>query len=209
MGKRVLLRGQVTQGAVRPHRVVLNPPALYGSPRVRHRQEPVFVQALIPKASVEAYMVPPLRCCEPSSKTVEPGGVLAYIRPLCGQRVPGPRWQIRTCSVLVNAAEIYMRLALKAQSQCRATLETLAAIKNPTPVTFVKQANVAHGPQQVNNGPPSEPPSRARESENPPNELLEHTHGERLDFGTPKAAVGADSALATVGEVHRAANTNG
>jgi hypothetical protein len=99
-----------------------------------------------------------------------------------------------------------MRLALKAQRQCRATIETLVMAKNPAPVTFVKQANVAHGPQQVNNGPPAEA-SRARESENRPNELLEHTHGERLDSGTPKAASGADSALATVGEVHRATNS--
>ncbi len=51
----------------------------------------------------------------------------------------------------MNAAELYLRLALKAQGQCRATLETLAVIKNPTALTFVKQANIAHGPQQVNN----------------------------------------------------------
>ena len=38
------------------------------------------------------------------------------------------------------AAETYMRLALKAQSQCRATLETLANIKNP-PTVFARQAN--------------------------------------------------------------------
>ncbi len=44
----------------------------------------------------------------------------------------------------------YLRLALKAQGQCRATLETLAEIKRPRPV-FAQQANVAHGPQQVNN----------------------------------------------------------
>ncbi len=31
------------------------------------------------------------------------------------------------------------------------TLETLAAIKNLSSVTFVRQANVAHGPQQVSN----------------------------------------------------------
>src|SRR6185437_12897800 len=68
----------------------------------------------------------------------------------------------------INAAETYMRLALKAQSQCRATLETLATIKNPTPVTFVRQANVAHGPQQVNNGVqrPVDQASRAGKSEN-------------------------------------------
>ena len=61
-----------------------------------------------------------------------------------------------------NATEIYLRLALKAQSQCRATLETLAAIKNP-PIVYARQANVTTGPQQVNNGMPV--PSRAREIE--------------------------------------------
>jgi len=50
----------------------------------------------------------------------------------------------------IDAADKYMRLALKAQSQCRATLETLAEIKNPMP--YIKQANIANGPQQVNNG---------------------------------------------------------
>jgi len=44
-------------------------------------------------------------------------------------------------------------MALKAQGQCRTTLETLAAIKNP-PVLFAKRANIAHGPQHVNNGTP-------------------------------------------------------
>lgn len=52
----------------------------------------------------------------------------------------------------MNAAERYLRLALKAQAQCRATLETLHEMKNPRPVAFVQQANIAHGPQQVNNG---------------------------------------------------------
>ncbi|MEZ5816759.1 MAG: hypothetical protein R3D44_06730, partial [Hyphomicrobiaceae bacterium] len=51
----------------------------------------------------------------------------------------------------LEAMEIYMRQALRAQSQCRATLETLAAIKNP-PVVIARQANVTTGPQQVNNG---------------------------------------------------------
>ena len=47
--------------------------------------------------------------------------------------------------------EAFLRLSLKAQSQCRATIETLAEIKNPRAVAFVTQANIAHGPQQVNN----------------------------------------------------------
>jgi hypothetical protein len=55
--------------------------------------------------------------------------------------------------------EIYLRLALKAQNQCRMTLETLATIKNP-PAVFAKQANIAHGPQQVNNGAETLAPAR-------------------------------------------------
>jgi hypothetical protein len=45
-----------------------------------------------------------------------------------------------------------MRLALRAQNQARATLETLSTVKNPPhPATFVRQQNIAHGAQQVNN----------------------------------------------------------
>ena len=51
----------------------------------------------------------------------------------------------------VNHIEAYLRLALKAQNQCRATIEALAAIKNPQQVAFVRQANISNGPQQVNN----------------------------------------------------------
>ena len=52
----------------------------------------------------------------------------------------------------LNATDTYLRLALKAQAQCRTTLETLAEIKNPRSVAFVKQANISGGHQQVNNG---------------------------------------------------------
>lgn len=58
------------------------------------------------------------------------------------------------------------RLALKAQAQGVRTLEVLGALKNPQPVAFVKQANIAHGPQQVNNG--ATEPLPARESEKAP-----------------------------------------
>jgi hypothetical protein len=102
------------------------------------------------------------------------------------------------------AAETYLRLALKAQGQCRATLETLAVIKNPQPIAFVRQANIAHGPQQVNNGPaqPGEP-SRAGKTEKQQNKLLEAENGERLELKTAGAASEADSSLETVGAVHR------
>ena len=71
----------------------------------------------------------------------------------------------------LEAFDRLLRLALRAQTQCRATLETLAEIKNPTSVTFVRQANIAHGPQQVNNAPPTA--SRARGSNrNPANQPI-------------------------------------
>jgi hypothetical protein len=78
----------------------------------------------------------------------------------------------------IEASEKYMRLALKAQAQCRATIETLAAIKNP-PLVIAKQANISAGHQQVNNGNPP----RAEVSSKQPNELLEHSHEPRLDPG--------------------------
>ena len=103
--------------------------------------------------------------------------------------------------------ETYLRLALKAQSQCRATLETLAIVRNPPSVAFVRQANIAHGPQQVNNGVSAEAKaSHARETENLQNKLLEARHGERLDTGTAGAASGADPQLATVGKIYRPEN---
>lgn len=95
--------------------------------------------------------------------------------------------------------ETHLRLALRAQAQCRATVETLATIKNP-PVVFARQANIANQ-QQVNNG--LAVPSRARAIEPVQNELLEPIPDERLEFGTAGAASGADSGLATVGAVNR------
>jgi hypothetical protein len=103
------------------------------------------------------------------------------------------------------ATEAYLRHAFKAQAQCRATLQTLAEIKNPRPVAFVKQANIAHGPQQVNNG--TDAPTRAREEKTiEANELLEVQHGERLDTRTAGAASGDHSQLETVGAIDRAAH---
>lgn len=65
--------------------------------------------------------------------------------------------------------ETHMRLALKAQSQCRATLETLSAVKNP-PV-YANTANIATN-QQINNGaPPAQP-------QQPIKEALTHEQGE-------------------------------
>jgi hypothetical protein len=102
----------------------------------------------------------------------------------------------------IDAADKYMRLALKAQSQCRATLETLAEIKNPMP--YIKQANIANGPQQVNNGKSTQyaqAHAPAGNSQTLQNELLEHQHGDYLDTRAQGQTVGADTHLEAVGTV--------
>ena len=100
--------------------------------------------------------------------------------------------------------QVNLTLALKAQAQCRATLEALAEIKNPRPVQFVKQANMTTGPQQVNNayaGTPSHSgiPSGAGNIQSEQNKLLEADHGQRLDIGAQAAAGRANQKLETVG----------
>jgi len=97
-----------------------------------------------------------------------------------------------------QATEIYMRLAFKAQAQARATVETLHEMKHPKPVSFVQQANIAHGPQQVNNGQAT----RTEENSNRPNELMEQTHGERLDPSSARTPAPAHQRRETVGAVH-------
>jgi hypothetical protein len=72
----------------------------------------------------------------------------------------------------LSRMEPLLRLALKAQSQSRATLETLGVLKSP-PVVFARQANIANGPQQVNNGAtPSAPHAPANSNAGAPTELL-------------------------------------
>lgn len=106
--------------------------------------------------------------------------------------------------------DVYLKLALRAQSQCRATWGALAAIKNPPMVGYVKQANIAHGPQQVNNvGAPAQAVSPAPEKEKPQNELLETKDGERLDLGKTSTTGEANSAMAVVGAINRSKNTGG
>ena len=93
--------------------------------------------------------------------------------------------------------EVYLRMALKAQNQCRMTLETLATIKNP-PAMFARQANIAQSPQQVNNQmmPAGEPRAGAGKSEKPQNKLSGGSNELLPDTGAPGAAVGADPHLA-------------
>lgn len=114
----------------------------------------------------------------------------------------------------LGATETYLRLAMKAQSQCRSTIETLAEMKSP-PVVFARQANISNGPQQVNNGMPSSDGERsaqarapAREKQITPTELLEDATDGRtqLDPGATTTTGRAYSALEPVEARHRAAH---
>ena len=99
-----------------------------------------------------------------------------------------------------DAMERYMRLGLKAQSQCRTTLEALVEAKQPKAVAFVRQANIAGGHQQINNG--EEAHGRAGETDFGQNEL----QGRPMAPGASGARLGANQGTATVVEIDRAAN---
>ena len=113
----------------------------------------------------------------------------------------------------LNATETYLRLALKAQSQCRTTLETLAEIKYPKAATFVRQQNVAYQ-QQVNNSEHqslSRTVSRTRKSQFEQSKLLEGGIDERaqLDTETATAASRVRKKLEAMGKIYRAEESNG
>ena len=104
--------------------------------------------------------------------------------------------------------ETFLGLALKAQSQSRATISALVDLKYPRQATFVKQANIAHGPQQVNNGgAPAGAIAHPKENKPEQNKLLEANHGQpgnRLDTRAAQAAGRANTQVAAVGKVNRA-----
>ncbi len=102
-----------------------------------------------------------------------------------------------------EAAERFLRLALRAQAQSRATLESLGLLLNPRSTAFVRQDG---GAMQINMaGAPGAVP-RAH-GVTPPSELMGGPHGERLDGRATRAAIGGDQALAPVGAGDGAANT--
>jgi len=110
---------------------------------------------------------------------------------------------------LMPHMETYMRFALKAQNQCRATIDTLAQIKNPRHTVITKQANISNGPQQVNNtlNQITEQESKiSKNSETGQNKLLSHEQAESPNMDTrPESQTSGDNpAMATMGKVNRA-----
>ena len=85
--------------------------------------------------------------------------------------------------------EAYLKLALKAQSQSRSTIEAISAIKNP-PIN-VKQTNIARGHQQINNCLK--------------NELLENEeHGKRLDGRATTETIPVNQTMEALEPIYRA-----
>ena len=103
----------------------------------------------------------------------------------------------------------FMNLALKAQSQSRATIQALVELKYPKQTNFVKQANIANGHQQINNGQASNEtstraPAHVRENQTKPHELLEVNNGsETMDNRAAQTAIPKDKAMAPVAAQHR------
>lgn len=93
------------------------------------------------------------------------------------------------------STQALMTLAFKAQNQSRATLQALIDLKQPRQPTFVKQANISQGHQQINN--------ISEKNKTMQNELLEKQDGKWLDRGAKAKAKGVNSELEALGEVHR------
>ena len=116
--------------------------------------------------------------------------------------------------------EAFLGLALKAQAQSRATISALVDLKYPRQATFVKQANIANGPQEVNNGgaagaePEQYAQARTHAEKSAPeqNKLLEAEHGQpgqRMDTRAAQAAERSYQAVETVEPVNRAKKPRG
>lgn len=89
--------------------------------------------------------------------------------------------------------ETHMRFALKAQNQSRATLQALIDLKQPNQTTFVKQANISQGHQQVNN--------LIEKKEISQNELLRTGH-EKLDARGKRKAKRANSKMEALDKIN-------
>jgi len=95
----------------------------------------------------------------------------------------------------------YLKLALKAQSQSRATWDAISNIQNPR-VQYVKQMNLANN-QQVNNA------SRTEKTNNEPNQLSGESNELYTNTGTQRIEKKDGLPLEALGEVHRAEVSRG
>lgn len=102
---------------------------------------------------------------------------------------------------VMSNMEPLLKLAMRAQGQCRATVETLAQIKYPQALVITRQANIAHGHQQVNNGVAHEVSGIEQ------NQVKGGTDGQWMDTRAQEAAERTDPVMATLATVHRTQDT--
>lgn len=113
-----------------------------------------------------------------------------------------------TNSGSLEKLEKLTRLALKAQQQTTNTLKVLSEHKQPKHYVLAKQANIAQGHQQVNNGGDNKRGSTTSrthahmENEKSENELLEGINHERVDAGTQEATSRVDQEVEAVGAIN-------
>lgn len=101
--------------------------------------------------------------------------------------------------------QAFFSMAMKAQAQSRATIAALVDLKYPRQVTFVKQTNTAHGPQQVNNGTAPGESSHTKELPIQHNELLEDARngGTHMDAGATAAAARGNPEMEAMAAIDR------
>ena len=107
----------------------------------------------------------------------------------------------------LDQTQTLLGLALRAQNGSRATLQTLGELKNPRHTTFVKQANIARGAQQVNNSVAPAPalPTRLQEKSAASTNKLSGAHHELLEYSRATSpAITGYPVVAAVETVHRA-----
>ena len=105
--------------------------------------------------------------------------------------------------------ESFLVLALKAQAQSRSTIQAVVDLKYPRQVSFVKQANISLGHQQVNNAPKcgdtTQADFRGEKSESLQDKLLEDANCERTEMDTraARAAGRSDKKVEALGTLNR------
>lgn len=98
---------------------------------------------------------------------------------------------------MINQIEVFSNIAFRAQSQCRKTLATLAELKHPRRVTFVKQQNNAIN-QQVNNAAESTS-KKFKKQKKFANELISEVNHEKVDNRGAISTGSIDSPSETMG----------
>lgn len=106
----------------------------------------------------------------------------------------------------LGAGERYLRLALKAQTQCKTTLQALHDIKAPKSITITKQANIA-GQQFVNNGVMNagniaDPTEENKKQSNELNKIGKINHA-TVDSRSSKTTSNNDKKMEAVAAIHR------